>query len=72
MDVSQSDRISSNGQVRHLSGAFINNWKNTVPLVISFIIIESSDIKEEHNQWDFDLSGWHFHVILGSRENHAL
>ena len=73
MDVSQSDRITSNSQRWNLAGAFINNiWKNTVQLVIFLSDIEGSNIKEENNRWDFDLLGRHLHPVLSSGEIHTL
>jgi hypothetical protein len=60
-DVGQTDRVSSENELWHLAGAFLNKgWKN------------SNVIKEDSVTWIFDTLVSHFHSVLGSRVGHGL
>ncbi len=60
-DVEQRDRVADDLSLWHLAGTIIDGaWK------------DEDVIKEENVQWIFDKLGQHFHLVLCSRESHAL
>jgi hypothetical protein len=57
----EPDRVSSEGELWHLTGAFLDmGWK------------EGGAIEEENVQRIFDKLGGYFRSVLGLRERHAL